>query len=265
MTDKSKALLEELIKGHIDPKGFNDEEVVKKAASLFLFLSDGFIKRASHETFYLLPYKDIFIYLFANDFEFKSETFSSFISTVFEEMQKQPEFDESPYSEYLEECYNKFTQHISLAQVQKHYIVEVTKRSKEAADEAISAAEHAKEMQKDMMVNYITILGIFASIIITIFGGMQIISATSKLLQTSIKLPTLVMVLTLLALLIVIILGVLLSWVNSIRHNEKDVPALSYAIIFLASVLALSGTYIYVSNGFDQGDSQVFLPEEKEK
>lgn len=205
-----------------------------------------------------IPYHDItrFIYNYENEIAIDDlNLIMDSIETHFDSLEddKQSTID----------CFKKYKNHISLASTQKYYIQKVAAEAFKASREAIDVAKESKEIQKDMMVNYVTILGIFASIIITIFGGMQIISATSKLLQSSIKLPTLVMVLSLLTLLIIIILGVLLSWINNIKNNEKDMPAVSYALIFLTSILAISGTYIYINNGFSEGNSQVLISEKE--
>ncbi|GEM_PF-2123945 len=222
MNDPKKAALEELLKNHTNSKEFTNEDVVKKTASLFLFLSDGFIRRASNETFYLLPYKDISTFVFSNDCVWKSEAFSSFTSTVFDEMQKLEEYSKSPYSAYLSECYNKLTQHISLAYIQKDHIAEVASNANIAAKKAQIAAEKSKEMQKDMMVNYITILGIFASIIFTLFGGVNLISATVKLLEANSRWPYLTFIISLLMICFLTLLNMMATWITSINNLKNE-------------------------------------------
>ena len=168
-----KIALDQLLACHIDSTQFNDEAVVLRAASLFVFLSDEYIRKASSETFYSLPYREITIFVFEHSCKFQSEEFLNFTSTVYEKMQELPDFINSPYREYLFECYKKLTLHISLAEVQKQEISKVTANAYEAANAAKKTAEEADAQAKSTIANYISILGIFASIIFTLFGGVD--------------------------------------------------------------------------------------------
>lgn len=101
------------------------------------------------------------------------------------------------------------------------------------------------------MVNYITILGIFASIIITIFGGMQIISATTGLLQANLNLATLVLVLSFLTLLIVLILAILLNWISNLKEETRNNKFVYIALSFTVFCIAISGWYIHEQKNSD--------------
>jgi len=273
--------LEKLINNHLDINLYHNKDVVVATASLFHFFKDDFVSRPAGETFYKLPYKEISLLVFQHQNQATpSSAFQSFTETVYEELLKLCEGIEDPH---LKECYEKFTHHITLALIQKQFILHAAETANDIAGGARNIANIAKEtaskaqfisekaeklaveadeQAKSTISNYISILGIFASIIITIFGGMQIISATSKLLQTNISLITLVFVLALLTLLIVIILGVLLSWISDIKNNNKDHSAISYAVIFLTSVLAISSLYLYSTEKLPKTTARV-LEEDK--
>lgn len=242
--DPREIALKKLVQLHSNSSNFNNPGVVEQAASLFLFLSDGYIRQPSGETFYSIPYRSITMFVFDNTCDFKSDEFVSFTSTVSEKIQNLPEFNSNPYRDHLIECYSKFTLHISLAQVQKEHVGKVAQNANIAAEAAQAAAEKAKKMQEDMMVNYITILGIFASIIITIFGGMQIISATTGLLQSDLNIATLILVLSFLTFLIILILWMLFAFISNLKSGGKRNYALIISLIILIITMGLSGGYM---------------------
>jgi len=149
------------------------------------------------------------------------------------------------------ECFRKFKNHISLASTQKYYIQKIAADALETAKKAEEEAEKARDTYKDIMVNYITILGIFASIIITIFGGMQIISATTGLLQANLNLATLVLVLSFLTLLIVLILAILLNWISNLKEETRNNRFVYIALSFTVFCIAISGWYIHEQKNSD--------------
>ncbi|HAV5536690.1 hypothetical protein ACLDYA_11600 [Acinetobacter baumannii] len=149
------------------------------------------------------------------------------------------------------ECFRKFKNHISLASTQKYYIQKIAADALETAKKAEEEAEKARDTYKDIMVNYITILGIFASIIITIFGGMQIISATTGLLQANLNLATLVLVLSFLTLLIVLILAILLNWISNLKEETRNNKFVYIALSFTVFCIAISGWYIHEQKNSD--------------
>lgn len=263
--DPREIALTKLVELHSNSSNFNDQDVVEQAASLFLFLSDGYIRQPSGETFYSIPYRSITMLVFDNTCDFKSDEFLSFTSTVSEKIQNLPEFNSNPYRAHLIECYSKFTLHISLAQVQKEHVGKVAQNANIAAEAAQAAAEKAKNMQEDMMVNYITILGIFASIIITIFGGMQIISATTGLLQSDLNIATLILVLSFLTFLIILILWMLFTFISNLKSGDKGNCALKVSLILLAITMGSSGGYIlYVKKHKSPNENaKVLIKEEK--
>lgn len=263
--DPRESALQKLLKLHSDSTKFNDQDVVHQAASLFLFLSDGFIRQPSGETFYSIPYRSITTFVFENICDFKSDGFLSFTSTVSEKIQNLPDFNSNPYRDHLIECYSKLTLHISLAQVQKEHVEMVANNANIAAKAAQSAAEKAKTMQEDMMVNYITILGIFASIIITIFGGMQIISATTGLLQSDLNIATLILILSFLTFLIILILWMLFTFISNLKGGNKINYALIISLALLAITMGLSGGYmLYLKKHNLPGENaQVLIKDDK--
>ena len=263
--------LEDLIQLHLDNKLYNDEDVVKKTASLFIFFKESFISKTSGETFYKLPYKEISRLIFSREnVSTLSETFQSFSETVYEKM---VELNNGEDDAHIKECYEKFTHHISLAIIQKEFIQRAANAANLTAAEAklnSDTAKHeaikAKKTYDEMMVNYITILGIFASIIITIFGGMQVISATTGLLQSNISIATLLLVLSFLALLIILILSILLNWISNLKDSIRSYSFIYAALIVTSVTIIGSASYLYAhkKDGSIQKDAKVLLKEKKD-
>ena len=67
--DPRESALQKLLKLHSDSTKFNDQDVVHQAASLFLFLSDGFIRQPSG--FYLPRYSLSFFHKLQNQSSLK--------------------------------------------------------------------------------------------------------------------------------------------------------------------------------------------------
>lgn len=264
--------LEDLIQLHLDNKLYNDEDVVKKTASLFIFFKETFISKTSGETFYKLPYKEISRLIFGREnVSTLSETFQSFSETVYEKM---VELNNGEDDAHIKECYEKFTHHISLAIIQKEFIQRAANAANLTADEAKKNSDTAKQeaikakkTYDEMMVNYITILGIFASIIITIFGGMQVISATTGLLQANISIATLLLVLSFLTLLIILILAILLNWISNLKELKRSNFFVYIALVVTITTMSLSAWYLAVHSKKElpQIKSNVLLKEKKDK
>lgn len=185
----------------------------------------------------------------------------------------------------LEKVFRKFRRHLLLSINQKIYIQKVTQRmsseasstaliaqqeaeearklsseaktlsdeskelsvtSKELSAESKKLSEEAKKIYNDMLVNYITILGIFASIIITVFGGINLANATVKLLQSEYDLPMLVFVVSILMIGFLSILIVLITWISSLQDRSKENKFTKWSILGSFLLFAVgSGYYIY--------------------
>lgn len=88
----------------------------------------------------------------------------------------------------------------------------ISNLAKEAADKANKSSEKAELLAikaedlandadaqpKSTIANYISILGIFASIIFTLFGGVNLIGSTVKLLEVNSRWPYLTFIIALL-------------------------------------------------------------------
>ncbi|OOW44924.1 hypothetical protein B2J63_10055, partial [Acinetobacter baumannii] len=210
-----------LIDLHLDSSSFNKSEIVDKAAYLFSLFEADFVQKTNHETFYNLPYKEISVRIFKSNInEIQSNTLDSFANTVKEVLVDKYKQSSNDF-EHLLKCYEKFTHHIELAFIQKQFIQEASNDALIIAKRAEGIANEADAQAKSTIANYISILGIFASIIFTLFGGVNLIGSTVKLLETSSRLPYLVFIVSLLMICLLTLLNMMVKWVNSMSNLKN--------------------------------------------
>lgn len=99
---------------------------------------------------------------------------------------------------------------------------EVSSNAQKLANDASNQVKETKKSSENMMVNYVTILGIFATIIITVFGGINIIGSTVKLLEGSNKLAYLVFVVSFLMICLLTLIRTLTTWISSLNNYRED-------------------------------------------
>lgn len=144
-----------------------------------------------------LPYKDITDSVFDSEKRLLTGSLTTFGKNM--ETAIHHSFDEDRPNKHHEKkekyvkrfmyIHGKFVEHILLAQVQKEFIQDAVRQAQETAKKAEAAAESAEEIAKiaknnadkaektynTMFANYVTILGIFTAIIVTIFGGLNVV------------------------------------------------------------------------------------------
>ncbi len=212
---------------------------------------------------YEVPYEYItdFIYKYTEEIDYTiiDDKLTSIAEAIKSNLIGYEDFEKK----VLEKVFRKFRRHLLLSIYQKNYITKITKENsvyasklaQEAKDEASKAktisgeaqslSEKAKTMYDDMMVNYITILGIFASIIITVFGGINLTNATVKLLESEHDLPMMVFVISFLMIGFLSILIVLVTWISSLRKQSEYSSAVKWWILGGFGLFTLfSGLYL---------------------
>lgn len=98
----------------------------------------------------------------------------------------------------------------------------IASTTKQMANDANEQIKEAKKTSESMMMNYVTILGIFATIIITVFGGINIIGSAVKLLEGSGKLAYLIFVISFLMICLLVLIKSLTTWINSLNSFKED-------------------------------------------
>lgn len=136
-----------------------------------------------------ISYKDLTDLVFDNEDSFllSSNALSSFRDSIQRQIIKDSycntgKADSLACQEHFMPCYDKIIRHISLAQTQREYIKKEVRRAELAAKKAQEISNAAKESAmkaektyNTMFANYVTILGIFTAIIVTIFGGLNVV------------------------------------------------------------------------------------------
>lgn len=240
--------LDELINNHLNTQSFHDIRVVERTANLFIAFEEQFVSSVNGETFYTLPYKDITVNIFNSSVEeIHTNTFQGFCTTVSEVLVELCNGNPSSGSN-LAECYEKFTHHIALALIQKQFILKSAKEANEIAGTARNIANMASEVAnnakaasgnaqilaakaeklaneadaqaKSTIANYISILGIFASIIFTLFGGVNLIGATVKILEANSRWPYLTFIIALLMICLLTLLNMMIKWITSMSNLQ---------------------------------------------
>ncbi|WP_062034630.1 hypothetical protein [Acinetobacter sp. BMW17] len=147
------------------------------------------------------------------------------------------------------EAEEKATRAANLSGSAKETLVHARKAAKKAEDvssDALKLAgdariqiQEAKKSSENMMVNYVTILGIFATIIITVFGGINIIGSAVKLLEGNSKLAYLVFVVSFLMICLLTLIRTLTTWISALNnYREEKVIVGSPKSFYRASVIS---------------------------
>ncbi|MGQ0475505.1 hypothetical protein [Acinetobacter sp. FDAARGOS_724] len=123
---------------------------------------------------------------------------------------------------------DKLFRHLKLAVFQKEYFMSSANLAETTATEAQRVAKIAENLAneadaqaKSTIANYISILGIFASIIFTLFGGVNLIGSTVKLLEVNSKWPYLTFIIALLMICLLTLLNMMVQWINSMSNLKK--------------------------------------------
>lgn len=163
--------------------------------------------------------------------------------------------DKNTHSVHLLNAYKRFVSHIELAVCQKNFISKETlkvsqkvqqletqlqqandelgksrlkianslrsaNKASEIAENALISAVKAQKDSEDSKTQFVTILGIFASIIVALFGGMSLVKAAVDLLTSKGSLPLFVFVVSVLMLSFSALIVLLTSWITSL--NKQD-------------------------------------------
>ncbi len=163
---------------------------------------------------FTMPYKDLTDLVFSHRGEFPtSDTLSSFRGLIVEKILTDEyctagsatEDQKQEKKNHFISCYDKVINHIQLAQVQYNFINtairsasqlaqqasdsaketqmvinrvnKIASKAKETAKQAEQTADKAEKTYNTMFANYVTILGVFTAIIVTIFGGLNVLGS----------------------------------------------------------------------------------------
>lgn len=87
---------------------------------------------------------------------------------------------------------------------------------------ALGSARKAQKDAEDSKTQFVTILGIFASIIVALFGGMSLVKAAVELLTNEGSLPLFVFVVSVLMLSFSGLIVLLTTWITSLNKEKSE-------------------------------------------
>lgn len=256
-------LFETFIRSHFFTDNRIDSKEGEKLAKNFIFICDnrGFIDSTTGETFYKIPYTELTKTIYEVDSQNFSITSFTMLRQLIDEkiniilqnaLTGEHDSDEDIKQRtviigHYRSCYHRLVEHILLARTQKEYMEKIASDIDESSKRAIGIAEEAETRSKDITVQFVTILGIFASIIVALFGGMSLIKAAVGLLTNEGSIPIFIFVVATLLLSFTILLVLLTSWITSLNTKKTCSYNLMKGTIFigLLSVIAVSGAFIF--------------------
>ncbi|MEZ2902542.1 hypothetical protein ACBQ24_07310 [Acinetobacter terrestris] len=100
-------------------------------------------------------------------------------------------------------------------------IQKIAEKTESTAQHAQKLANEADAQAKSTIANYISILGIFASIIFTLFGGVNLIGSTVKLLEVNSRWPYLTFIIALLMICLLTLLNMMVKWITSMNNLKN--------------------------------------------
>lgn len=244
MTEEKKinpVNLETFIRSHFfDAKDMDVENMM--FSFIFLCMDNKFIDNESGETFYRLPYAEITKVIFKQEGSKYSATVLDFARTSILERMENSIAELIPESQrdqkhYLS-CYKRFTEHMLLASIQRKHVEEITNDARSIVDRARVSVEKVEKTTSDITSQFVTILGIFASIIVALFGGMSLVKAAVELLTNEGSLPLFVFVVSVLMLSFSGLIVLLTTWITSL-NKEKSVQSYLFTKVILFGFLII--------------------------
>lgn len=212
-----------------------------------------------------LPYKDITDSVFDSEKRLLTGSLTTFGKNM--ETAIHHSFDEDRPNKHHEKkekyvkrfmyIHGKFVEHILLAQVQKEFIQDSVRQAQETAKKAEVAAESAEEIAKiaknnadkaektynTMFANYVTILGIFTAIIVTIFGGLNVVDTVISYGNTHFS--TIIFLAALVLMCVVCLLYFLAKIILKLNGKDDDNQRFTLECLFGAIFITCIGLIVF--------------------
>lgn len=237
MSNGNKKEVEILVETFLRVSHISTEKQEKLADSVVLLILQSFPSQLKLSNPSNLPYKDITDVVLRRKERILSDSIGNFRQKVVEAIARSynsehPDKHHNTKKKYVDRfmhVYDKLVEHALLAQTQREFIensiqdsinkkLDDVQNIKTIAKQAQDTAEAAQETYKSMFANYVTILGVFTAIIVTIFGGLNIINTVTKNIgeNTSVVLFLTVLLFLCLILLLYFLANIVL-WITGVR------------------------------------------------
>lgn len=243
--------LDKLINYHLKPSDtLSNRRFITYSAAFFIKEVPAYIVTESGETFYDIPYDRITEIVFNQDCEIEKSELDDLKGAISErivqylsdkgipedlghKLENVPRADgetiEEICNKHMIACYRKLVGHIGLAAIQKEFILEaagqadrIAKQAEQTAMKATEAATQSLKNAENSTTQFVTILGIFASIIVALFGGMSLVKAAVELLTNEGSLPLFVFVVSVLMLSFSGLIVLLTTWITSLNKERSE-------------------------------------------
>lgn len=245
----NNALIAELVEIYLSVSSISSDEHDELAKKAFEIMQKAFkqIVVSPNEQI-VLPYKDISDIIFQSDHHVKTNSLESFqekVSLLIDKFQEKPRCKSK--GQRLGACHRKLVGHIMLAYAQKEFMQDSVKQAQKIAQEAQEVAKKAQDeankasdTYKSMFANYVTILGIFTAIIVTIFGGLNVINVVARQAQADFGLLLFLTAMSVLCIITLLyFLANMIAWIT--QSQQKQLGKLFGWIIGVCAVVMIAG------------------------
>lgn len=258
--------LDKLINYHLKPSDtLSNRRFITYSAAFFIKEVPAYIVTESGETFYDIPYDRITEIIFNQDCEIEKSELDDLKGAITErivqhlsekgmsedlrhKLQNIPLKDEETIEEicnkHMIACYRKLIGHIGLAATQKKFILDaagqanrIAKQAEQTARKATEAATQSLRNTENSTTQFVTILGIFASIIVALFGGMSLVKAAVELLTNEGSLPLFVFVVSVLMLSFSGLIVLLTTWITSLNKEKSEKSYLCTKVVLFGFLI----------------------------
>lgn len=224
------------------------DELKELALNLINLIEKLFPDELSSSALPVLPYKDITEYVFHNSEKILSDSIYGFRENISDQLEGK----EEKFKEKIFQIHDKLVEHTLLAQVQRDFIRnniassaqsanKVAQDAEKIANEAKQTSKNAEETYKSMFANYITILGIFTAIIVTIFGGLNTINTVSNNIfqEKSIVLELAGLIVLCTLILLYFLANIIHTLANSNNEKTKTIKKIDILLAILSFLCVL--------------------------
>lgn len=196
VTSGNNQFIEAIVRAYLLVSETAPEDLDSHAEKIVKLILSAFQNELKSNQAFSLPYKDITDVIFYSDRNLYSDSIYNFSQNIenciehhYNISSDKHHNTKKKYVKRFMHINDKLIEHTLLAQAQRDYINSTVEKTNElaisiqdlvaeaklTANNAKNTAEKAEETYRSMFANYVTILGVFTAIIVTIFGGLNVV------------------------------------------------------------------------------------------
>lgn len=186
-----------------------------------------------------IPYDYIALYIYHHDVIFEFRRLETTFHDINEKLFMCDTIQQCRINK-VELTLEKIKRNIQLAIHQKKFIEKQLNKTNSLVStmeqKAIDIEEDSKNLQKNIYTNFITILGVFTAIIVTVFGSFSAISDAVKKYQSSTEYLFLI---TTGLFFIAVLIYILFGWIERIKKQRTSLsPLLGLLLLGISSLIS---------------------------